>query len=221
MFFPNKKMKQVVVCSGFVIVCLVVAMVVSIVVVGAEDGDKSDAASVGAILNDTGSINSTHTFTETIALTPTPFPVATPVHEPVDEPVDVPVDEPVEAPTGDRKPITFNAAAPSSLGSSDCAAEIPVEDQTSGHFRDSIYCGAPRGNGNPRPACGKTLELFFNGRQTSCVIGWNAEDPNPRTDVAYVEIFARVYTELTGNDVVDDILWNEGMFDGECFGDCR
>lgn len=121
----------------------------------------------------------------------------------------------------DSKPCTFNAAAPSSLGSSDCAAEIPTALQTLGHFTESIYCGAPRGNGNRRPACGKTLHLYFNGRQTSCVIAWNAEDPNPRSDVAYVEIFAKTYTELTGNPVVNEILWHEGMFDGECSGDCR
>ena len=131
--------------------------------------------------------------------------------------------EPTEAPAPQSplKPITFNAAAPSSLGSTDCAAEIPVDQQTAGHFTDSIYCGAPRGEGNARPACTKTLDLYFGERHTTCIIAWNAEDPNPRSSVAYVEIFAKVYTELTGHQVVDDILWHEGMFDGECGGDCR
>jgi hypothetical protein len=112
--------------------------------------------------------------------------------------------------------ILVNAASSQSLGSADCPS---VPDQTLANM--GHLAGAPKGPDGIVP-CGKQLTIKKNGRQTTVTIAWQATGIlsfNPNKD-PYVEIFPEAYTELTGNQVIDGVFWQEGSFWANCFGTC-
>jgi hypothetical protein len=114
-------------------------------------------------------------------------------------------------------PIVVNAASTASLGSSDCP-DVPNQTLANmGHL-----AGAPKGPDGAVP-CGKKMTLLKDGKSTTVTIAWQATgvfSGNPNNE-PYVEIFPEAYTELTGNQVIDGVFWQEGSFKGGCTGTCN